>query len=230
MLGPHLEHSGVTLVPKTYRPDEGGVLAIPSRDGATTAQLACFPFLHESQAIEWVDSPDQQMKGYADRVKRVCDGYGRAMSSAEIAILAAHFMIHGAVPSHSERELHIGEAYMARSDALPNVHYAALGHIHKAQVAPGSHDFARYCGSLMQLDFGDEGQDKGVIVAEVTGQGKRLIETVSISAGRKLLSVTDTLERLSRRVHELKGSILKVEVITEGPAPGVADEVRALPR
>lgn len=228
VLKPHLAHSNVTLVPKCLSPEDGGVVTIPSRDGRSSAQVACFPFLHESTIIDWIDAPEDQMKAYADRVKKICDSYGSAMSSAELAILVAHFMIHGAVPTHSERELHIGEAYMAPAGAVPNVSYAALGHIHKAQVAPGSDDYARYCGSLMQLDFGDEGQDKGVVVAEVTPGGKRAIETIPVTAGRKLLSVRDTIEGLSRRVDELKGAILRVDVITDGPALGIADEVRAL--
>ncbi len=145
-----------------------------------------------------------------------------------VDVLVGHFMVHGAQPSGSERELHIGEAYMARADAIPNVHYAALGHIHKAQPAPGSTDFARYCGSLMQLDFGEAGQDKSVIVADVTPQGRRRIDTIPVTAGRQLIAVRDTLEGLGRRVEELAGSILKVDVITDGPAPGIADEVRAL--
>lgn len=232
VLGPHLAHSNVTMVPKCLRPEDGGVVTVASRDGRATAQVACFPFLHEATVVTWMDDPDDKHKSYADRVRAICGSYGSSMlesgKGTTVDVLVGHFMVHGAQPSGSERELHIGEAYMARADAIPNVHYAALGHIHKAQSAPGSEDFARYCGSLMQLDFGEAGQDKGVIVVEVTPEGRRHIETMPITAGRRLLSVRDTLEGLSGRVQELKGAILKIEVITEGPAPGITDEVRAL--
>ena len=231
VLAPHLAHSGVSLVHKTLRPEQGGVLQVTSRDGAEAAQVACFPFLHEASTVEWLQTPEDKHKSYAERVRDICQAYARWMmdnGKRTVDLLAAHFMVHGAIPSGSERELHIGEAYMAREDAIPNVHYAALGHIHQAQGAPGSEDRARYCGSLMQLDFGEAEQDKGIVIVDVTAGGKRKIETVPVTSGRKLIKVRGTLDELRARVTELEGAILSIDVVTEGPSPGIADEVRAL--
>lgn len=232
VLGPHLRHSGVSLVHKALRPEAGGVLRVGARDGSSSAQVACFPFLHEAHVVDFMGDEDDRHKSYAERVRAICSRYASYMHDnsdrATVDVLVGHFMIHGAVPSGSERELHIGEAYMARAEAIPaQVHYAALGHIHRAQPAPGAEASARYSGSLMQLDFGEAGSDKGVLLVEVTADGKRVIEEVPIIAGRSLLKVRDTLEGLRARAAELAGAVVAVEVVTDGPYPGLADEVRS---
>jgi exonuclease SbcD len=232
VLTPHLAHSNVTLRHKTFRPEAGGVVQVPSRDGTETAQVACFPFLHESTVVEWTEAGEEKHKSYADRVRDICKAYADWMMAngpgATVDLLAAHFMVHGAVPSGSERELHIGEAYMARENAVPNVHYSALGHIHQAQGAPGSADRARYCGSLMQLDFGEAGQDKSVVVVDVSPDGRRKIEQIPITSGRSLVRVRGTLDEIAAKKDENPGAILAVDVVTEGPAPGIAEQVRDL--
>jgi exonuclease SbcD len=233
VLQPHLEHSGVTLVHKPKRPEDGGVVTVPSRDGSETARVACFPFLHEAHVVEFMEAPEDRYKSYADRVRDICRAYSAYLeknpTKNAVDVLVGHFMIHGAVPSGSERELHIGEAYMASQDAVPHTfHYAALGHIHKAQPAPGAEDYARYSGSLMQLDFGEAGHAKSVAVVEVTASGRRHVEEIPITAGRELKRVRGTLQELEEREAELVGAILAVEVITDGPAPGIADEVREI--
>lgn len=232
VLAPHLAHSNVTLVHKTFRPEEGGVIRVPSRDGAEVAQVACFPFLHESTIVDWAQEGEEKHKSYADRVRNICTAYADWMMSngkgKTVDVLAAHFMVHGAVPSGSERELHIGEAYMARENAVPNVHYAALGHIHQAQGAPGSADRARYCGSLMQLDFGEAGQEKSVVVVDVTPDGRRKIEQIPVTSGRQLVRLRGTLDEIAEKKDEHQDAILAVDVVTEGPAPGIAEQVRDL--
>ena len=232
VLTPHLAHSNVTLRHKTLRPEEGGVVTIPSRDGNETAQIACFPFLHESTVVAWADQGEDKHKSYADRVRDICRAYAEWMlahgGNKTVDVLAAHFMVHGAVPSGSERELHIGEAYMARENAIPNVHYAALGHIHQAQGAPGSADRARYCGSLMQLDFGEAGQDKSVVIADITPGGRRRIEQIPVNAGRSLVRVRGTLDEIAHKKADLAGAIVAVDVVTEGPSPGISEDVRAI--
>ena len=233
VLRPHLEHSGVTLIHKPLSPGEGGVVTIESRDGSETARVAAFPFLHEAHVVEFMEKPEDKHKSYADRIRRINTAYSDYLeknpAKNAVDILVGHFMIDGAVPSGSERELHIGEAYMASREAVPHTfHYAALGHIHKPQPAPGAEDYARYAGSLMQLDFGEAGQSKSVAVVEVTASGRRQVEEIPITAGRELKRVWGTLDELRTREDELASAILAVDVVTDGPAPGIADEVREI--
>jgi exonuclease SbcD len=232
VLESHLGKSNVTIVPKARRPEEGGVLRYKSRDGKTTAQVACFPFLHESDVVDFVEPTEDWFKSYADRVRRICSHYSEWMAehsdSSSVEVLLGHFMVDGAIPSGSERPLHIGEAYMATPQAIPaQLNYAGLGHIHLCQEAPGAAVPAWYCGSLLQLDFGEADQEKCVLLVDTAPErpGAR-VEKIPLTTGRKLLKVQDTLDGLRARAGDFGDAILHVDVLTDGPSPGLADEVR----
>jgi DNA repair protein SbcD/Mre11 len=234
VLGPLLAGIGVLVVHKPLAPGAGGVVTVPARDGSMAARVACLPFVHEAQVIDVMEAPAEGYKSYADRIRALTSHYARWMvdnpEPKTVDLLMGHFMVHGAVPSGTERELHIGEAYMATAEAIPSeIKYAALGHIHQAQDAPGSAVPARYCGSLLQLDFGEAGQDKSVCVVELShGMKPAQPRCVPLTAGRTLMKVTGTIDELAARASEFGDAILDVSVTTDGPAPGLADEVRTL--
>ncbi|HEX2051477.1 MAG TPA: exonuclease SbcCD subunit D [Actinomycetota bacterium] len=232
VLAPHLAHSRVTLVHKPLRATEGGVVEVPSRDGAEVARIACFPFLHQAHVVEFMETHEDRHKSYADRVRAIARHYATHLAERPrrnaVDVLVGHFMVHGAVPAGSERPLHVGEAYMATPDAVPHqFHYVALGHIHKPQPVAGSDDYARYAGSLLQLDFGEAGEDKSVVVADVSPQGRRALETVPVTSGRRLMRVSGTLDELKNRADELRDAILAVDVVTDRPSSSLADDVHA---
>jgi exonuclease SbcD len=141
----------------------------------------------------------------------------------------AHFMVHKAIPSGTERELHIGEAYMASADAIPtDLKYAALGHIHLAQEVPGSSVPARFSGGLLQLDFGEAGIDKSVCIVDLEpGMKPARVECAAVTTGRTLQKISGTIEELRAMAAELGDSFLHVTVETLGPEPGLADEIRS---
>ncbi|MPZ71546.1 MAG: exonuclease subunit SbcD, partial [Actinobacteria bacterium] len=233
VLKPYFASSRIYLADKALPPDEGGVIMVPSRDGKTTAQVALFPFLHEAKISELMEPAEEWHKKYADRIKRICSLYGdylsKNSSSDTVEILVGHFMINGAIPSGSERGLHIGEAFTAETQAIPSdIHYGALGHIHLCQEAPGSAVAAHYAGSLLQLDFGEIDQEKFVLLVDVEPERPARVKPVAITQGRKLLRATDSLEGLRDRAEtgEFAGAILDVSVLTDGPVAGLADDVR----
>jgi DNA repair protein SbcD/Mre11 len=232
VLEPHMGKSSVTIVPRARPPAAGGVLRFPSRDGKTSAQVACLPFLHESDVVDFVAPSEEWFKSYANRVRRICSVYAEWMAAhadrSTVDVLLGHFMVDGAIPSGSERPLHIGEAYMTTGQAIPpQLNYAGLGHIHLCQEAPGAAVPAWYCGSPIQLDFGESGQEKFVLMADLAPERPGAhVEKIALKSGRKLLKVQDTLDGLRARAAEFGDAILHVDVLTDGPSPGLADEVR----
>ncbi len=85
------------------------------------------------------------------------------------AILVGHFSVDGA--SHgSEKNIMIGrDAALPRSVlADPTFRYVALGHIHKHQSLNGDlQPPVVYSGSIERIDFGEEHEPKGFVVAEI---------------------------------------------------------------
>lgn len=233
VLAPLLARFDISVVHKPLEPDAGAVVEVPSREGTTTARVACLPFVNEIQVIDLKGLPEEGFKTYSDRINKITHYYGsylaRTASSHHVDLLMGHFMIHGARPSGSERELHIGEAFATTPEALPNtLKYAALGHIHEPQDAPNSSIPSRYSGSLMQLDFGEAGRDKSVCIVDVEpGMKPARVTQLPITAGTPLCRVHGTREDLKARVSELQGKILDVWVQTEGPEAGLAEEIRA---
>jgi exonuclease SbcD len=230
VLAPYLTAYNITLVHKPLRPEDGGVVGVTARDGTTTAQIACFPFLHETQIVEFMDASEEWFKSYAERIRKISSHYANYMAASDpsaLNFLVGHFMIDGATPSGSERKLHIGDAYMTTPAAVPaEINYTALGHIHACQKAPSGSGEAWYAGSLMQLDFGEAQQDKFCLLVDVTRDRTRIDKQIPITSARALRKVSGTLEELSSRADEFGDDYLDVSVRTEGPSPGLADAVR----
>lgn len=233
ILAPLLEPFGVNFVHKPLEPDQGGIVRVVSRDGKTTMRVACVPFIHETAVIDLMGIAEEGYKNYADRIRKVTAHYARWMvehpEKDTVDVLMGHFMVHKAIPSGTERELHIGDAYMAAADAIPtDLKYAALGHIHLAQEVPGSSIPARFSGGLLQFDFGEAGVEKSVCIVQLEpGMKPAQVECAPLTAGRTLQKVSGTIDELRAMADELGDNLLDVTVKTTGPEPWLADEIRS---
>jgi exonuclease SbcD len=86
------------------------------------------------------------------------------------AVLMGHFSVSEATWG-SERSVMLGRDVIVPLSSLadPTWDYVALGHIHKHQALNGEHHPpVVYAGSLERIDFGEEREEKGFVVAEVT--------------------------------------------------------------
>jgi exonuclease SbcD len=85
------------------------------------------------------------------------------------AVLLGHFSVSEAKLG-SERTVMLGRDVVVLKSVLadPTWDYIALGHIHRHQdLNRGQHPPIVYCGSLERIDFGEEKEAKGFVVAEV---------------------------------------------------------------
>ena len=82
-------------------------------------------------------------------------------------ILTAHASVHGARLS-SERNIMLGSDLVLSERLVTDPHfdYVALGHIHKHQVLNEKPPVI-YSGSIERIDFGEAGETKGFVLAEV---------------------------------------------------------------
>lgn len=230
VLAPYLRPLGVHLVGDIRRPDQGGVIEVETAAGP--AVVACFPFLREGRVVDFMQDVGGWYGEYQERVGGIFGAYGRALEPhmrRAVTILTAHVAVPGVTIGgrelgRGERELHIGETYMASAAALPSVaHYVALGHIHAPQKVPGTGTFqAEYAGSLLPLDFGEAGEQKRVVVVTAEAGGAVQIESVPLHVGRPLLHIEGTWDEIVARRDEIKEGYLDLVVTTQGPDPSLA--------
>ena len=232
-LRPLMAPFGVHLRGNIERPEKGGVVELETGGGRVL--VACLPFLREGKVVDFMADTGRWYGQYAERIRLLTDAYsGYLLENGDgaVTVLAAHFLVTGArVGGHGvargERELHMGEAYTVDAAAVPaSLSYVAMGHIHAPQPVPGATVPGEYAGSLLQLDFGEAGEAKRVVLVEASPGRPASLRSLELKAGKPLVRVRGTLEDLAARQEEFAGSYLDLTVETSGPAPGLFDEVR----
>lgn len=221
ILRPLLAGHGITVVPRAARPSQGGVVKVKG------CSIAALPFLHQAEVVDFMSDTEEWFKGYADRIRLLCKALVAECDPANVSILVGHFFVDGAELGGGERSIHLGREYAATPQAIPpEVHYAALGHIHKPQPVKGAAAPTRYSGSLLQLDFSERSHAKEVVIIEAEAGRPAKITPMRLESGRRLLRVEDSFENLQRRATEFADAYLDVRVNTTGPVFGLPDQVR----
>jgi exonuclease SbcD len=212
-------------------PDKGGVVRVPSRDGSQEARVAVLPFVPERKVVDacaLLGPEHEWYEEYARRLEQVLHRLTAGFTPQTVNLIAGHLLISGARVGTGERPLHLGEVYGVNAQQLPaNAQYIALGHLHRPQelMAP-SRTF--YSGSLIELDFGEQEQGKRVVIVDAAPGRPAAIESVPLTAGRRLRDVAGTLEELAALSATVGSDYLRVGVKVEGPLPGIAEQVREM--
>ncbi len=223
----------LTFVDKP-RPGQDGILTfeVAHSGSIQRLRLAPLPFVRDGRIVATMEDPATWMTAYAARIGTIEAALGLALAegynhSTDVNLFAAHLHVAGATWSHSERALHVSDTYASHTDAIPPVSYAAFGHIHKPQPLPGLTTGA-YAGSPLQLDFGEEGETKRVVLVEAEPGSSAQITSIDLTAGRRLRSFDGTLAQLERVAEDWGDALTKVLIQSETTTPGLADTVRAM--
>jgi exonuclease SbcD len=185
--------------------------------------------------VDFMAETDRWYGQYAERIRRLTEAYAAHLvaevGTEAVSLLLAHFMVTGArVGGHGaprgERELHMGEAYAAGEGAIPpSLSYVAMGHIHAPQPVPGANVPAEYAGSLLELDFGEAGEEKRVVIVEARPGMRARTRAVPLSGGRRLKRVSGRWEEIEGQT-DLADFYLDLRVDTDGPEPGLDARAR----
>ncbi len=136
-------------------------------------------------------------------------------------VLLAHVSVAGA-KAGSERSIMLGYDPVVLKSVLlnPTFDYVALGHIHKHQnLNEGGHPPIVYCGSIERVDFGEEKEEKGMVLAEVA-RGETTVRFVPLHA-RPFVTVrvdarevSDPTEAVMAEMvaHELRDAVVRLFV------------------
>ncbi len=229
-IAPLLELGRVTLLPEVVGPAAGGTLDLTVADG-TPVKVAMLPFLSQRAIVRadqlMDDAAFEQAQLYADRLQRVIGALSATFSVDSVNLVVAHAFVQGSAVGGGERSAHLQEEYAVPALAFPaTASYVALGHLHRPQAIRGATSI-HYCGSPLQLDFGEGEQGKQVNVVELEPGLPAKVTAIPLTSGRALRTVRGTLDQLEALAGTVGDDWLRVRVNEPG-RNGLADEVRLL--
>ena len=212
-----LRLAGVNSIGSIPARAESTHINVRSRDGEESATIAALPWYPERHLLEFetlARGPEAPLQQYSDRVERAINSVCAGLPDDQVKIFAGHILVDGAAigEGSGERKLHVGQNFALKSHCLPaSAQYIALGHVHRPQeivcAAP-----ARYSGSLLQLDFGETGQQKSVTIVDASPRLPAQVRTIDLQAGRRLRSVTIPLAELAAHAGRYGDDYLRVTI------------------
>src|ERR671934_229092 len=215
----------IRFVDRVRPPAEGGVLDLPGADGEVV-RIAFLPFVHANRMVDRFEDASPGTAPYPGRIQRMEEELERGLAagydpSHHVLLFAAHLYVSGARFSGSERPLHVSDAYATRLRRLPNVSYAAFGHIHLPQPLP-RRVTGRYAGSPIPLDFGEEREQKEVVLVEAEPGQPAVVTPVALEGGRSMRTIAGTLDDLRAAAPTVGDALCRVTVCTDEPIPDLA--------
>lgn len=170
----------------------------------------------------------ERFQDYAERIGAMADALSQSFSPQTINLFLAHLFVDHSITCGSERDIHVAKPYAVSAQRFPSTaHYIALGHLHRPQeiAAPAP---TRYAGSPLQLDFGEEGQEKRVVIIDAHPGKPAHISSIPLTSGCTLRSVTGSLAGLESVGSALGDDLLRVTIRLDKPVPGIADRIREI--
>jgi exonuclease SbcD len=229
-VAPLSEASGIHVASTIRPPGEGGVLDLEL--GAETARVALLPFPSQRYVVTADllmaanDAADTHA-AYADRVGRILGALTGGFETGTVNIVVAHLMVLGGMMGGGERGAHTVFDYWVPATAIPaSTQYVALGHLHRAQRIDGPAPL-HYCGSPLQLDFGETANDPVVNVVDVRPGLPADVRAVPLTAGLRLRTLRGSLAALAEHAGTTGADHLRL-VLDEPSRIGLADEAREL--
>jgi exonuclease SbcD len=227
-VAPVFELGRVAIVAEPTRPDEGGVMSLQARDGADV-RLALLPFVSKRGIVRAEHLMDREAfenaQAYGERLRLLLKVLCAGFDQGTVNVLAAHAYVYGAERGGGERLAHLAEEYAVTAPAFPTtIGYGALGHLHRPQRIPAGPPLY-YCGSPLQLDFGEGEQAKQVNVVGLEPGLPADVTPVPLRSGRPLRTMRGTLDE----VMAASDDDAWLRVVVRGPTrAGLAELVRGV--
>lgn len=219
----------IYIRPEPSAPSSGGVIEF-AKNGEI-ANIAVLPFVTEKKIIDVCQmmAPEHSWyQAYEERVGQMCEKLTEGFSTRTINILLGHLFVSGSQASGSERDIHVAQPYAVSPQRFPaSATYIGLGHLHRPQQVPAPSP-CFYAGSPLQLDFGEQGQEKRVLLVDGKADRPAHIENIPLTSGRKLRYAAGTFDELQSAASQFGNDYLCVTIKTDGPVPGIADRIREL--
>ena len=192
--------AGITMLGFLHSTNEQHQIVIPVTS-KQKAQIAIIPFIPERTFVRAEDllteEQDTNVNAYSKGMGKILRKFCQPFTRKTVNLVVSHMLMHGAKPGGGERRLYLGDNYAVHPEEIPcNIDYVALGHIHLAQEisAPSP---VLYCGSPLQLDFGERETPKGFYFFETGPGSKAEPEFIEFQKGKKLVQLSGSLEEVN---------------------------------
>jgi len=223
-VAPLLELGRVRVASSVARPEDGGV--VEGLGGPV--RLAMVPWQSQRGIVSAADlmekAPGRLSTDFEGRMRAVVAALCAGMTPDALNVVVGHMTVRGAEAAGSERSAQLF-AYSVSTAAFPgSLSYVALGHFHRRQKVPAAAP-VWYSGSPLQLDFGEAGEDKGVMIVEGEPGLPVKVGAAALRSGKRLVELSGTLAEVAAAAGDLGDEYVKVR-IEESLRVGLADEVR----
>lgn len=210
------------------------IVAVPQRTGGERALVGCLPYLHPHQVLTAAEGADrsesERLSAYQSMVQSYLEELEKEalrMDGNAVSIVLAHAHISGTEFGGGEWR---SSVFPIDPGILPSkVHYVALGHMHQPQKVPGTAAQTHYAGSILQMDFGERGQQKSVCLIEAHPGKPAEVSLVELTTGKALLRRTGTAPEILSQADEFTNAWVEVVLKPEGQTSELIERIRALP-
>jgi len=178
------------------------------------AQVIAIPWVSRSGLMAATDDTSDVFENIESRLTDLVQGWLEKADPALPVILTAHASVQGAKYG-SERTVMLGADLVLPGSLVrdPRLDYVALGHIHKPQdLNENAHPPVIYPGSIERVDFGEAGDDKFFVVAEIEKQ-KTKVDWRKLENIRPFIDRRVTLESAENVSEALKSALPAVELL-----------------
>ena len=225
-----LSLAGVRALGRPRVAEEGGVINIDTAKGKLC--VGAMPFASERRLLAaediWNKDALEQRSNYKEVVTYVLQNLAAAFKSDAVNVMMAHMTMEGAKFTGSEAAFYSGDVYSFSGQAIPSeCQYMGLGHIHRPQQIPNAAP-TYYSGSLIQVDFGEVGEQKGFNLIEVEIGRPAKVNFQPLTCHKPLKRVECHVDQLDEHLETNRDYVgyLKFVIAVDAPQIGLADRVR----
>ncbi|KGE71390.1 hypothetical protein DC28_11345, partial [Spirochaeta lutea] len=169
------------------RPQPDGTPAAPeNRPRGTTNLQRGTTNLQGLLARRWQEIAERQFQEQRPEIRLFVGHFFFAAPGTARAGLTE--VLRGEEGEGERSVLHPGGIELISTAAIPQVDYAAFGHLHRPQILHGEQRFpAVYAGSPIAYSQAEADQEKTVMILESQDLGIMALHTLAISSGRRIL-------------------------------------------
>jgi len=216
-----LDIFGTLEVPNVHVGRKPGTHRIQTRSGPL--QIVALPWMTRSHLLAREEHKNRSLAEIDEltliRVEHILEAQVKELDPDVPTILTFHGAVFGALYG-SERSVMLGQELVLPKSLLaqPSFDYVALGHIHKHQTLHADPAIV-YSGSLDRIDFGEEKEAKGFVVADVA-RGQAKFRFVELHSTRRFVTIEveadgeDPMSQVSAAImtHDIRDAIVRLVI------------------